>query len=81
MLGSFAVFTENLQGLYSQLINTMEYHLNLSNYEDSTVKTRCYFFMVLFIYQIARISKIHDIHYWQGTNTFTFGKSSSIVSS
>ena len=33
MLGSFAVFTENLQGLYSQLINTMEYHLNPSNYE------------------------------------------------
>lgn len=33
MLGSFAVFTENLQGFYSQLINTMEYHLNPSNYE------------------------------------------------
>ena len=33
--------------------------------------------MILFIYQIVRISKIHDVHYWKGTNTFTFGKSSS----
>ena len=55
----------------------MKKTLNLTNYEDSTVKTRCYFFMILFIYQNARISKIHDIHYWQGTNTFTSGKSSS----